>query len=169
MLLTIFSAASFSYATEIYRWTDVKGTVHFTDDLSKIPEQYKDQIKKLEVPEENVKETGKIEMSDERATRVEKYLDDIDQKIEKKRHLEKRVSELEEELKVSEDRLKDIEEYEREDYIYYIPFRDPQTGRFVPVGSPYYDEKVKLEKRIQSIRSELESLYEKLSLLQRSL
>ena len=82
---------------------------------------------------------------------------------------EKKVSELEEELKVSEDRLKDIEEYEREDYIYYIPFRDHGTGRFVPVGSPYYDEKVKLERRIQSIRSELESLHEKLSLLQRSL
>ena len=168
-LLMMFLCVSFSYGEEIYRWTDEKGTIHFTDDVSKIPEQYKDQIKTLEVPQEDVKGTEKIGRSDESAARVEKYLDDIDKKIERKRQLEKRVSELEEELKVSEARLKDIEEYEREDYIYYIPFRDPQTGRFVPVGSPYYDEKVKLERRIQSIRSELESLHEKLSLLQRGL
>ena len=169
ILLVMFFTVSLVDAAEIYRWRDEKGTVYFTDDVSKIPEQYRDQIRKMEVPQEDVKETEKIEMSDESATRVEKYLNDIEKKIESKRQLEKRVSELEEELEVSEDRLKDIEEYEREDYNYYIPFRDHRTGRFVPVGSPYYDEKVKLERRIQSIRSELEPLYEKLSLLQRGL
>jgi len=169
ILLIMLLAVSFSHSAEIYRWTDEKGTVHFTDDVSKIPEQYRDQIRTLEVPQEDVKGTEKIGPSDESAARVERYLDDIDKKIETKRQLEKTVLELEEELKVSEDRVKEIEEYERENYIYFIPFRDHQTGKFVPVGSPYYDEKVKLERRIQSIRSELESLYEKLSLLQRSL
>jgi hypothetical protein len=30
---------------EIYQWVDEKGTVHFTDDLGKIPEKYQDQMK----------------------------------------------------------------------------------------------------------------------------
>jgi len=169
ILLMMFFAVSLVDAAEIYRWTDEKGTVHFIDDLSKIPEPYRDQVDKREVPQEDGKESDKIGTPEEGANRVEKYLKEVDKKIETKKQLEKKVSELEEELKVSEDRLKDIEEYEREDYIYYVPFRDHRTGRFVPVGSPYYDEKVNLERRIQSIRSELESLHEKLSLLQRSL
>jgi hypothetical protein len=169
----MFFTVSLAHAAEIYRWTDEKGTVHFTDDVSKIPEQYRDQTKKMEVPieavKEPLKETKRIGVSEESTDRVQKYLEDFDAKVETKRQLEKTVLELEEELKVSEDRVKEIEEYERENYIYFIPFRDHQTGKFVPVGSPYYDEKVKLERRIQSIRSELEPLYEKLSLLQRSL
>jgi len=173
IILMMFFSVSLAHAAEIYRWADEKGTVYFTDDVSKIPEQYRDQTQKMELPKEAVKEPArepeKIGVSEEDTDRVKRYLEDLDAKIETKRQLEKRVSELEEELKVSEDRLKDIEGYEREDYIYYIPFRDHRTGRFVPVGSPYYDEKVKLERRIQSIRSELEPLHEKLSLLQRSL
>ena len=173
ILLIMLLAVSFSHSAEIYRWTDEKGTVHFTDDVSKIPEQYRDQTKKMEIPMEAVKEplkeTKRIGVSEESTDRVEKYLEDFDAKVETKRQLEKTVLELEEELKVSEDRVKEIEEYERENYIYFIPFRDHQTGKFVPVGSPYYDEKVKLEHRIQSIRSQLESLEEKLSLIQRGL
>jgi len=173
ILLMMFFTVSLAHAAEIYRWTDEKGTVHFTDDVSKIPEQYRDQTKKMEVPieavKEPLKETKRIGVSEESTDRVEKYLEDFDAKVETKRQLEKTVLELEEELKVSEDRGKEIEEYERENYIYFIPFRDHQTGKFVPVGSPYYDEKVKLEHRIQSIRSQLESLEEKLSLIQRGL
>jgi len=173
ILLMMFFTVSLAHAAEIYRWTDEKGTVHFTDDVSKIPEQYRDQTKKMEVPieavKEPLKETKRIGVSEESTDRVEKYLEDFDAKVETKRQLEKTVLELEEELKVSEDRVKEIEEYERENYIYFIPFRDHQTGKFVPVGSPYYDEKVKLEHRIQSIRSQLESLEEKLSLIQRGL
>ena len=30
----------YSYG-EMYRWVDEKGTVHFTDDLSSIPEKYR--------------------------------------------------------------------------------------------------------------------------------
>jgi hypothetical protein len=165
----MFFSVSLAHAAEIYRWADEKGTVHFTDDVSKIPEPYRDQVEKREVPQEDVKKSDKIGTPEESTDRVEKYLEEVDKKIETKKQLEKRVSELEDELKVSEDRVREIEEYEREDYIYFIPFRDHRTGRFVPVGSPYYDEKVRLERRIQSIRSELESLHEKLSLLQRSL
>ena len=99
---------------------------------------------------------------------MKKYLDDFDQKVEEKRELEKRAAELEEELKYCEARLKEIDELEREDFPYYSSFRQP-GGRFVAVGSPYYDEKVKLEKRAREIRPELESLQEKISRIRRSL
>ena len=39
-------------AQETYQWVDEKGTVHFTDDVGKIPEKYQDQVKKKETPPE---------------------------------------------------------------------------------------------------------------------
>jgi hypothetical protein len=40
------------FAGEIYRWTDEKGVVYFTDDFSKVPPQYQKQFEKREVKEE---------------------------------------------------------------------------------------------------------------------
>jgi hypothetical protein len=37
---------------ETYQWVDEKGTVHFTDDVGKIPEKYQDQVKKKKSPDE---------------------------------------------------------------------------------------------------------------------
>ena len=37
---------------ETYQWVDEKGTVHFTDDVSQIPEKYQDQVKKRKAPPE---------------------------------------------------------------------------------------------------------------------
>jgi hypothetical protein len=37
---------------EVYKWVDQKGTVHFADDLSRVPERYRDQILKVKSPEE---------------------------------------------------------------------------------------------------------------------
>jgi hypothetical protein len=65
--------------------------------------------------------------------------------------------------------LKEIEELEKVDYEYYIPFRDPRTGRFVAVASPYYDEKVRLTKRVEIIRAEIDFLEEKIAEIKRSL
>ena len=44
-LVGLVLVSSVVSAQEIYRWTDEKGAVHFTDDLSLIPEKYRDQIK----------------------------------------------------------------------------------------------------------------------------
>ena len=38
--------------TEVYRWVDEKGTVHFTDDNSRIPEKYGHQIEKRSFSED---------------------------------------------------------------------------------------------------------------------
>jgi len=37
---------------ETYQWVDEKGTVHFTDDVGKIPEKYQDQVKEKKIPKE---------------------------------------------------------------------------------------------------------------------
>ncbi len=40
------------FAQEVYRWVDEKGTVHFTDDLSQVPEKYREKIRKEISPKE---------------------------------------------------------------------------------------------------------------------
>jgi hypothetical protein len=41
-----------TFAQEIYQWMDEKGTVHFTDDLSLVPERYRNQVQKKKPPKE---------------------------------------------------------------------------------------------------------------------
>ena len=178
ILLLCFSLdIPFLFSEEIYRWTDEKGTTHFTDDASTIPEKYRKEaeekkvigeVTKGEATQEDkiIEESGK---SGEGRDRVRKYLEKTDQKIAAKRRIEKKISELEDEMKLCEDRLKWIENYEREDYLYYIPYRDRKTGRLVPVASPYYDEKVRLTQRIESIKSEIKALQVEVSSILKSL
>ena len=83
--------------------------------------------------------------------------------------MEKKISEFEEELRLSEERLKRIEEYERMDYIYYQQFRDPRTRKWVLVASPYYEEKRRLKAKIDALKDEIERNQQKLSLLMRNL
>ena len=169
ILFTLFFHIPYSFSGEVYRWTDEKGTIHFTDDESKIPKPYSDQAEKIEIQEETLKEVGKIGKPEEMPDQIKDYLEDIEKKIEKKKSMEKKISELEQELKSSEERLKRIEEYEKEDYYYYRPFRDRRTGKWVPVASPYYSEKVKLKNRIEAIQIEIKGIQEKISQLMRSL
>jgi hypothetical protein len=70
LLIIIFLQIPFLFSGEIYRWTDDRGTTHFTDDVSKIPEQYTDRAEKLKVQEENLEEVEKIEKREERSDRV---------------------------------------------------------------------------------------------------
>jgi hypothetical protein len=61
ILVTIFLHIPCLFSGEVYRWTDEKGTVYFTDDDSKIPEQDSDQAERVEVREEILKEVEKME------------------------------------------------------------------------------------------------------------
>ena len=46
---------------EVYKWVDERGTLHFTDDLTLVPEKYRDQVEKKKPP----KETSPSEASQE--------------------------------------------------------------------------------------------------------
>ena len=48
LLMFCFSA----YGQEVYRWVDEKGTVHFSDDLTLVPEKYRSQVEKKKPPKE---------------------------------------------------------------------------------------------------------------------
>ena len=168
--LSVFlSSAPLPSANEMYRWTDEKGTVHFSDDPSKIPPQYLDRMRKIESPESTPVHKENPPPSESKEDRVQKYLDEFDRKVEEKKKYERRVSELDEELELIEERLREIEELEKVDYEYYIPFRDRRTGKFVAVATPYYDEKVRLTKRMEVITAEINSLEEKITEIKRSL
>ena len=70
ILITIFLHIPHSFSGEVYRWTDDKGTIHLTDDVSKIPERYGDQAEKIEIQEETLKEVEKIGKQEEGPDRV---------------------------------------------------------------------------------------------------
>ena len=171
-----FVLPPWSFSEEVYRWTDEKGTVHFTDDLSIIPEQYLDQVIKRKSPAEPSKRDEKKDKAekakpkgDESQDRVKKYLKDIDKKIEEKKKLEKRISKLESEGKSAETRLKEIEEKEKEYFNYHQPSKGSKKGKWTSAGSPYIAEKKKLENRIKAIKKELVPLQGKVAKINRSL
>ncbi len=43
--LILFSLIAFGQG--VYKWVDEKGTAHFTDDLSLVPEKYRDQVREI--------------------------------------------------------------------------------------------------------------------------
>jgi clan AA aspartic protease (TIGR02281 family) len=45
-------ALAFPLYAEMYKWVDEKGIVHFTDDVSKIPEQYYQDVEEQKAPKE---------------------------------------------------------------------------------------------------------------------
>jgi hypothetical protein len=48
-LLTLSFSA---FSQEIYQWVDEKGTIHFADDLTLVPEKYRDRVHKKKPPQE---------------------------------------------------------------------------------------------------------------------
>jgi hypothetical protein len=46
ILIGLMSISGTAFGQEIYRWVDEKGTVHFADDFTLVPEKYRDQIQK---------------------------------------------------------------------------------------------------------------------------
>jgi hypothetical protein len=169
LLFIILLPASVSLSVEVYRWTDEKGTVHFTDDPSRILKNHLDQTEKIQIPQENAEEVLRPTRPDDKSDRVKRYLKEVDAKIEAKRKIEGRISKLEEEFNLIEERLKRIDEHEKEYFQYHQPFQDSKTGKWAMVASPYYDEKRRLTDRQASIKKELSSLQEELSKINRSL
>ncbi len=178
ILLIILLPAGWIFGQEIYQWTDETGTVHFTDDPLKIPQKYTDHVeKKKPMPdqpagvEKTKPGTENIPKPAAKEDPVTKYLDEIDQKIETKKSLQKRVSDLEDDLRLCEERLKQIEEEEQDyfsDYA-YLPMIGSTTGRRIVLSSPYEEEKTMLIRKMDSIKREMNSLEEQISTINRSL
>jgi chromosome segregation ATPase len=40
---------------QVYKWVDEKGMIHFTDDITQIPEKYRSAVQEIETREENIK------------------------------------------------------------------------------------------------------------------
>jgi len=59
LILLFLFTATLSYA-QIYKWVDEKGIVHFTDDITQIPEKHRGTVQELESREEKIetKEEG---------------------------------------------------------------------------------------------------------------
>ncbi len=51
LFLLLWVLPSISHAADIYKWVDKDGSANFTDDLSKVPPEYRDQVKTEEVRE----------------------------------------------------------------------------------------------------------------------
>jgi len=50
--LILVSAVCPSDAEQVYKWVDEKGTIHFSEDESSVPEKYREQTEKKSVPEQ---------------------------------------------------------------------------------------------------------------------
>jgi len=46
ILISCLISSSFAIGQEIYQWVDEKGSLHFADDLSLVPERYRNQVLK---------------------------------------------------------------------------------------------------------------------------
>ncbi len=55
LVILLLIAVSPAYG-EMYKWVDEKGTIHFTDDLSKIPEKYQPDVQSQKTPKEKPRE-----------------------------------------------------------------------------------------------------------------
>jgi len=175
ILLWLFFLPPFLFAGEIYRWTDDKGVVYFTDDFSKIPPQYQKQFEKREMKEEvyeaDKKQTipGKPSMTLQgKPDRTKQDLDIYENKIESKKAIEKKIAGLEEEMKVAEERIKQLKE--TEEYQHSVTrYRYDKGGRAnAPIEEPP-TERERLQLRIQNIKKEIAALEEQLSQIKRSL
>ena len=174
ILFCLISPIAFSFSEEIYHWTDDKGSVHFTDDVSNIPAPYLNQVRKREMtqgisnedleqtdsgptpamPAEKTKQPVKQEA---RPDRIMGYLNTRDKKLEEMRTIEKRISNLEKEMKATEGLIKKVEKEEQDNH---PSFRSKYGA--VPVKTPHYREKVKLVDEIKAIKEEIATLERRL-------
>jgi hypothetical protein len=89
-----------------------------------------------------------------------KYLNTRDKKLEQMRTIEKRISNLKEEMKATEELIKKVEKEEQDNHPPVQPFRSKDGS--VPVKSPHYREKVKLANEIKAIKEEIATLERRL-------
>jgi ribosomal protein L14E/L6E/L27E len=79
---------------EIYKWVDEKGTAHFTEDPSTIPEKYRDRVKTRYMEEDSMTMEEKIKAEkqheEEVKERLEKGQKEYEKSIEEEKLIRKR-------------------------------------------------------------------------------
>ena len=60
--LILLPVVFLSEAKEVYKWVDEKGTVHFSEEESSVPERYREQIEKKSMSEEAGGTEGKVKV-----------------------------------------------------------------------------------------------------------
>jgi len=176
ILLWLFFPSFFSFAKEVYRWTDEKGDVHFTDDSSKIPAQYQKQFEKREVNEEvsgaDKKPGGQASKPSvkpkAKPDRAKEDLKAYEKKIEAKKAIERKISKLEEELRAAEKQVKKIKEIKESKTSGPAVKHHSDGAKHVPVGgAPTKEDKLLL--RIRDIKKEIAALEKQLSKIKKGL
>ena len=72
ILIGLIFYCAVSWGQEIYQWVDGKGTLHFTDDLSLVPERYRNQVQKKKPPKEpSPSLSPQVDQSDETERKFE--------------------------------------------------------------------------------------------------
>jgi hypothetical protein len=72
ILILFLVLPSVSHAAEIYKWVDKDGTLNFTDDLNKVPAEYRDQVKTEEVKDSEKTQTSTPDAASVQKTKEEK-------------------------------------------------------------------------------------------------
>ncbi len=61
IMLFVLFVSGLSWA-EVYRWIDDKGAVHFTDDITQVPEKYRSRAERIGLSEEKEKTKSEVEL-----------------------------------------------------------------------------------------------------------
>jgi TolA-binding protein len=184
ILFCLISPTAFSFSEEIYHWTDDKGSVHFTDDVSTIPAPYQNQVRKRDMtrgisnepleqtvsrpasamPAQKTKQPAKQEGS---PGRVMGTLNTRDKKREEQKAIEQRISTLDGEMKATEELIKNIEKEEQDNH----PSVQRHLSKYgtLPAKTPHYREKMKLADEVKAIQEEIATLKRRLSEINRGL
>jgi len=97
ILLIFISTPGFA---QIYKWVDDKGGVHFTDDVTKIPDKYRTKTDKIGVSEE--KSETKIEGDPSSKRKEDAYKDQLGRGEE---YWKNRVEEWKRKLKTAQEKM----------------------------------------------------------------
>ncbi len=88
---------------QVFKWVDDKGSVHFTDDISKIPEKYRQAIEEIEAREE--KSETKTESGPPEKSQAD---NDTDRLGRGKEYWQGRVEEWKKKLRSAQERVESL-------------------------------------------------------------
>jgi len=88
--------------SEVYKWTDDKGVVHFSDDITNIPEKYRPKTDKVGLPEDRVETRKEGERTS--GKKEDTYKDQLGRGGD---FWKKRVEEWKRRLKVAQEKMEE--------------------------------------------------------------